>query len=182
MMTLPSSAYAGVHISLLWQVRRGHDISTSHMLMKIFFSRCQSPTDMTLRLIDIKNFPCLLGKRRIHLHKALGDVFMYRTLANPKMFRSLTHSGVIVNNISGNLHGSFFNITFQKNPLQCLLLHCMQGIFVYTISYNYSSSLFTSSTKSSNRISPKPCLSASPSLFLTDTRALFCSFSPIIII
>lgn len=47
------------------------------MLVCIFLSCGKSAADMTLRLIDIKNFPCLLGKRRIHLHKALGDVFMY---------------------------------------------------------------------------------------------------------
>ena len=55
---------------------------------------------------------------------------MYRTLANSKMFRRLTHRRVIINNISGYFHSSFLNIGFHKNPLQYLFLHCMQGICI----------------------------------------------------
>ena len=41
---------------------------------------------------------------------------MYRTLADSELFRRLPHSRVILNYIISNLHGSFLNIIFQKNP------------------------------------------------------------------
>ncbi len=41
---------------------------------------------------------------------------MYRTLADPEFLRSLPHSRVILYNIISNLHGSLFNVIFQKNP------------------------------------------------------------------
>ena len=41
---------------------------------------------------------------------------MYRTLADPKLLRRLPHSRVILNYIISNLHGSFLNVIFQKNP------------------------------------------------------------------
>ena len=42
--------------------------------------------------------------------------YMYRTLTDPKLLRRLPHSRVILNYIISNLHGSFLNIIFQKNP------------------------------------------------------------------
>ena len=54
---------------------------------------------------------------------------MYRRLTDSKMFCSLSYCCVVVNNITRNLHCTLFNISFQKNPLQYLFLHCMQGIF-----------------------------------------------------
>ena len=41
---------------------------------------------------------------------------MYRTLTDPKLLRRLPHSRVILNYIISNLHGSFLNVIFQKNP------------------------------------------------------------------
>ena len=41
---------------------------------------------------------------------------MYRTLTDPKLLRRLPHSRVILYNIISNLHGSFLNVIFQKNP------------------------------------------------------------------
>ena len=42
--------------------------------------------------------------------------YMYRTLTDPKLLRRLPHSRVILNYIISNLHGSFLNVIFQKNP------------------------------------------------------------------
>ena len=41
---------------------------------------------------------------------------MYRTLTDPKLFRCLPHRRIVLYNIIRNLHGSFLNIIFQKNP------------------------------------------------------------------
>ena len=41
---------------------------------------------------------------------------MYRTLADSKLLRRLPHGRVILYDIISNLHGSLFNIIFQKNP------------------------------------------------------------------
>ena len=42
--------------------------------------------------------------------------YMYRTLTDPKLFRCLPHRRIVLYNIIRNLHGSFLNIIFQKNP------------------------------------------------------------------
>ena len=89
----------------------------SHMLMQILLL-CRHPAaDVPLGLVDIQHLARFRRERRVDLRQTLGDVLMYRTLANPKMFCRLPHGRVIVNDISGNLHGSFLNITFQtKSP------------------------------------------------------------------
>ncbi len=45
---------------------------------------------------------------------------MYRTFADSKLFCRLPYCRIIFYDISGNLHGPFFNIIFQKNPLHKL--------------------------------------------------------------
>ena len=86
------------------------------MLMQIFFSRSHPAPDVTLRLVCVEDFAGLAGKGGVDLEEALGDVLMYRTLADPKLLRRLPHSRVIFNYIYSNLHGSLLNIIFQKNP------------------------------------------------------------------
>lgn len=86
------------------------------MLMQIFFSRSHPAPDVTLRLVCVEDFAGLAGKGGVDLEEAFGDVLMYRTLADPKLLRRLPHSRVILYNIISNLHGSFLNIIFQKNP------------------------------------------------------------------
>ena len=41
---------------------------------------------------------------------------MYRTLTDPKLLRCLSYRRTIFYDIIRNLHGSFLNIIFQKNP------------------------------------------------------------------
>ena len=86
------------------------------MLMQIFFSRSHPAPDVTLRLVCVEDFAGLAGKGGVDLEEALGDVLMYRTLADPKLLCRLPHSRVVLYNIISNLHGSFLNIIFQKNP------------------------------------------------------------------
>lgn len=88
-----------------------------HMLMQILLL-CRHPAaDVPLGLVDVQHLARLRRERRVDLRKTLGDVLMYRTLADPEMLCCLPHGRVIVNDISGNLHGSFLNITFQtKSP------------------------------------------------------------------
>lgn len=86
------------------------------MLMQIFLSRSHPAPDMPFRFIRIKHLSGFPGKGGIDLEESFGDVFMYRTLADPKLFRRLPHSRVIFYNIISNLHGSLLNIIFQKNP------------------------------------------------------------------
>ena len=86
------------------------------MLMKILLPCRHSAPDMPLRFIGVKHLACLLGKGRIDLEETLGDILMYRALTDPELLRRLPHSRVILYNIISNLHGSFLNIIFQKNP------------------------------------------------------------------
>ena len=53
---------------------------------------------------------------RIDLKESLGNIFMYRTFADPKLLCRLPYSGVAFYDIIGDFYGSFFNIIFQENP------------------------------------------------------------------
>ena len=86
------------------------------MLMKILLPCRHSAPDMPLRFIGVKHLACLLGKGRVDLEEPLGDILMYRALTYPELLRRLPHSRVILNYIISNLHGSFLNVIFQKNP------------------------------------------------------------------
>lgn len=68
---------------------------------------------------------------RIDLKEPLGNIFMYRTFADPKLLCRLPYSGVAFYDIIGDFYGSFFNIIFQENPLQTLFLQCMKNGEVY---------------------------------------------------
>ena len=84
--------------------------------MQIFLSRSHPAPDVTLGFVGVEDFAGLAGKGGVDLEEALGDILMYRTLADPKLLRRLPHSRVIFNYIYSNLHGSLLNIIFQKNP------------------------------------------------------------------
>ena len=57
--------------------------------------------------------------------------YMYRTLANPIMFCRLSYGRIVFDNISGDFHRSFLNITFQKNPLlQLVFTIVCKGFFI----------------------------------------------------
>ena len=85
-------------------------------LMQIFLSRSHPAPDMPLGFVSVKHLAGFTGKGRVDLEEPFGNVFMYRTLTDPKLLRRLPHSRVILYNIISNLHGSFLNIIFQKNP------------------------------------------------------------------
>ncbi len=99
------------------------------MVMQIFFPCCQTSPNMTFRFVHIQYLSGGFGKCGINLRETFCYVFMNRTLANPKLFCRLSYCRIILDNIFGNFYSSFLNITFQKNPLRYLFLHCMQGKF-----------------------------------------------------
>ena len=106
----------------------------SHMLMQILLL-CRHPAaDVPLGLVDVQHLARLRRERRVDLRKTLGDVLMYRTLADPEMFCRLPHGRIIVNDISGNLHGSFLNITFQTKSPAILVFTLYAGLFSYILS------------------------------------------------
>lgn len=86
------------------------------MLMKILLSRSHPSPDVALGLVHVKHLSCFTGQGGIDLEEPFGHVLMYRTLADPKLLRRLPHRRAVLYNIIRNLHGSLFNIIFQKNP------------------------------------------------------------------
>ena len=98
-------------------------------LMKIFLSRRHPAPDMPLGFVSVKHLAGFTGKGRVDLEEPFGNVFMYRTLTDPKLFRRLPHSRVIFYNIISNFHGSFLNIIFQKNPPANILFTMYAGVF-----------------------------------------------------
>lgn len=86
------------------------------MLMKIFLSCSHPSPDMALRLIHIQHLARLPRQGGVDLEEPFGDIFMYRTLTDPELLRRLPHSRIILYDIISNLHGSFLNVIFQKNP------------------------------------------------------------------
>lgn len=99
------------------------------MMQIFFFCRKTSPY-MTFWFVDVQYFSGTFCEGRIYFRKTFCNIFMHRTFADPKLFRCLTHGCIVINNIFCYLNSSFLNITFQKNPLRYLFLHCMQGIFL----------------------------------------------------
>ena len=95
--------------------------------MQIFLSRSHPAPDMPLRLVRIQHLAGFTGKGRVDLEEPFGDILMYRTLTDPKLLRRLPHSRVIFYNIISNLHGSFLNIIFQKNPPAYILFTTYAG-------------------------------------------------------
>lgn len=91
---------------------------------------------MPLRLIHVQYLPRFPGKGWVDLEEPFGDVLMYRTLTDPKLFRSLPHSRVILYNIISNLHGSFLNIIFQKNPPANIVFTMYAGVFEVIPTYS----------------------------------------------
>ena len=85
-------------------------------LMKIFLSRRHPAPDVPLGFVSVKHLAGFTGKGRVDLEEPFGDILMYRALTDPELLRRLPHSRVILYNIISNLHGSFLNIIFQKNP------------------------------------------------------------------
>ena len=61
---------------------------------------------------------------------------MYRTLTDPKLLRRLPHSRVILYNIISNLHGSFLNVIFQKNPPANIVFTMYAGGFEVMPTYS----------------------------------------------
>ncbi len=101
-------------------------------MMQVFFPCGKTSSDMPFGFVDIQHLSCTLCQSGVDLRKSFCYVFMYRTLADPKLLCRLPYCGVIVNNIFGYLHSSFLNITFQKNiPCDtCFYIVC-RGYFDY---------------------------------------------------
>lgn len=84
--------------------------------MKILLSCSHPAPDMPLGFVGVQNLACFPGKGRVNLEEPLGDILMYRTLADPELLRCLPHRRTVFYNIICNLHGPLLNIIFQKNP------------------------------------------------------------------
>ena len=105
-------------------------LSGTLVLVQIFLPGSKSAADMPFLLVHIKHLPDAMRKVRVDLFQTVGAVFMYRTLTNPKLLRSLTHGGFMFDNIIRDLNCSFFNIIFHKNnPCINCFLQSMQGHF-----------------------------------------------------
>lgn len=89
--------------------------------MQIFLPGCQPSPYMPLGFVYIQYGPGLGRKSGVDLLKAFGDIFMYRTLTDPKLLCRLTDGGIVFNNIIGDADRSFFNIIFHGNPcISCI--------------------------------------------------------------
>ena len=99
------------------------------MLMQILLSRSHPSPDMPLRLIHIQHLSRFSRQGWVDLEEPFGDILMYRTLTDPKLLCRLSHSSTIFYNIIRNLHGSLFNIIFQKNPPANIVFTMYAGVF-----------------------------------------------------
>ena len=96
--------------------------------MQILLSRSHPSPDMPLRLIHIQYFARFSRQGGVDLEEPFGDILMYRTLADPKLLRRLPHRRAVLYNIICNLHGSLFNIIFQKNPPANIVFTMYAGV------------------------------------------------------
>ena len=99
------------------------------MLIQILLSRSHPSPDMPFRLVHIQDFARFSRQGGVDLEEPFGDVLMYRTLTDPKLLRRLPHRRAVLYNIICNLHGSLFNIIFQKNPPANIVFTMYAGVF-----------------------------------------------------
>ena len=100
--------------------------------MCIFFLCCHSSADMTFGFIHINNLAGFCRKCRIHLAQPVRDILVNGRFWNSVMFGSLPHSCLMFNDIVCDFHGSFFNISFQKNTPAFLCLYSLcKDMFAY---------------------------------------------------
>ena len=97
---------------------------------------------MALRFIHIQHLSRFPRQRWVDLDEPFGNIFMYRTLTDPEPLRRLPHSRVILYDIISNLHGSFLNVIFQKNPPANIVFTMYAGEKkVMLISHYFSASI-----------------------------------------
>lgn len=106
-----------------------HGLST--VQMEVFLPGRHPAPDVPLLLVHVKNRPRLHRQGGVQLGKALGNVFMYRTLADPELLRRLPHRRLRFNNVGRNLHRPLFNIIFQgKTPANIVFTMYAGGLAV----------------------------------------------------
>ena len=105
-------------------------LSCVPVLVKIFFPGGKSAADVAFLLVHVKDFTDALRQSRVDLLQAVGAVFMYRTLTNPKLLRGLTHSGFMFDDIICDFYCPLLNVIFHKNnPCINCFLQSMRGDF-----------------------------------------------------
>ena len=68
---------------------------------------------------------------------------MYGRLTNPKVLRCLSYGSIVINDVACNLHCTFFDISFQKNPLQYVFyIVCKDNKKIYLFIANTLKSQF----------------------------------------
>ena len=106
-----------------------HGLST--VQMEVFLPGRHPAPDVPLLLVHVKNRPRLHRQGGVQLGKAFGNVFMYRTLADPELLRRLPHRRLRFNNVGRNLHRPLFNIIFQgKTPANIVFTMYAGGLAV----------------------------------------------------
>ena len=100
------------------------------MDMCILFSGSKTATYMTFRFIDIEYRSCLFCQCHVYLWQTFRHVFMNGLLTHAICLCLLSYRGIFLHNVCTNFNCSFFNILFQRNPLQYSFLHCMQGSYI----------------------------------------------------
>ena len=104
--------------------------------MKILLSCSHPSPDMPFRLVHIQDFARFPGQGGVDLEETFGDIFMYRTLADPKLLRRLPHSRIILYYIISNFYGSLLYILFQKNPPTNIVFTMYAGVFEVMPAYS----------------------------------------------
>ena len=89
-------------------------MSTMASLHQVFFPRCHTAPDMPLGLIYIQYNSGAGRQCGINAWQPLGNIFMYRRLADAKLLCCLTHSSIVFYDVIGDCYSSFFNVISQR--------------------------------------------------------------------
>ena len=106
------------------------------MPMQILLPGRHPSPDVPLLLVHVKNRPRLHRQGRVQLGKPLGNVFMYRTLADPELLRRLPHRRLRFNNVGRNLYRPLFNIIFQGKTPANIVFTMYAGVFEVIPTYS----------------------------------------------
>lgn len=71
---------------------------------------------MALGFVHIQHLSGFPGQRGINLRQAFRNILMYGRLTDAELFCGLAHSGIVINNIVGNIDCSLLDIIFHGFP------------------------------------------------------------------
>lgn len=87
-----------------------------YLFSPVFPARSHAAPDMALCFVVFQNAAHLAVELRIDIFQPFGDIFMYRTFADPEFACRTAHGCLVFYDIFPEFHRAVFNNAFQWAP------------------------------------------------------------------